>query len=117
MENVIIIGLLVLVVIIAVLRAMKHFKGGGCCGSGSNTLRSKKTLDGDKKGEKTLIIEGMHCENCAIRVENAINRLDGVVCRVNLKKKSAQVSYSQEPSVEELRRIVEKLDYQVTEIR
>ena len=117
MENLIIIGLLAVVVIIALLRAMKHFKGGGCCGSGSHTIRSKKTLTEARTGEKTLTIEGMHCENCAIRVENALNRLDGVVCRVNLKRKTAQVSYSREPSDEDLRSIVEKLGYTVTEIR
>ena len=117
MENLIIIGLLAVVLALAVLRAMKHFKGGGCCGGGSTTIRSMKTLSAPKLGEKTLIIDGMHCENCEIRVENALNRLDGAVGRVNWKKKTAIVSYSTEIPDSLLRDTVEKLGYTVTEIR
>lgn len=117
MENEIIIGILLIILVVAVLRAKKHFKGGGCCGSGSNTIRTKKTLTAPKLGEKTLVIEGMHCENCEIRVENALNRLDAVACRVNLKKKTAIVEFSAEVSDELLKTTVEKMGYQVTQIR
>lgn len=117
MENYTIIGLLILIILAAILRTRKHFKGGGCCGSGSNTIREKKTLTEPKIGEKVLVIEGMHCENCEIRVENALNRLDGVICKVNLKKKTATVSYSVEVSDELLKETVESRGYQVTEIR
>lgn len=117
MSNYIIIGILLVVIVIAVLRTKKHFRGGGCCGSGSNTIRSKKTLTEPKIGEKTLVIEGMHCENCEIRVENALNRLDNVACKVNLKKKTAIVSYSAEVSDNVLKETVEKLGYKVTNIR
>lgn len=117
MENAIIVGILLIVITFAVLRAKKHFKGGGCCGSGSTTIRDKKELTSPKLGEKSLIVEGMHCENCEIRVQNALNRLDGVACKVNLKKKTALVSYSQEISDGELKAAVEKLGYKVTSIR
>lgn len=117
MENAIIISILLVVIVAAVLRAKKHFKGGSCCGSGSNTIRSKKKLTEPKLGEMTLTVEGMHCENCEIRVENALNRLEGVVCKVNLRKKTAVVSYSREVSGQLLRETVEKLGYQVTDIR
>lgn len=116
MENYIIIGILLVIIVAAVMRAKKHFKGGGCCGSGSNTIREKKTLNGPKLGEKTLVIEGMHCENCEIRVENALNRLDGVVSKVNYKKKTAVVSYSAEVSDDLLKETVEKKGYKVVEI-
>ena len=113
----IILAILAVILILAVIRTAKHFKGGGCCGSGSNTIRDKKTLTEPKIGEKLLTVEGMHCENCEIRVENALNRLDGVLCKVNLKKKTATVSYSAEVSDEVLKETVEKLGYQVTQIR
>ncbi|MBP1582264.1 MAG: heavy-metal-associated domain-containing protein [Oscillospiraceae bacterium] len=112
----IIIGIIIVVLVAALLRVKNHFKGG-CCGSGSKTIRSKKTLTEAKLGEKVLLIEGMHCENCQARVENAVNRLDGVVCKVNLRKKEAVVSYSKEVSNEQLKEIVEKLGYQLIEIR
>lgn len=116
MENAIIIAILVVVVVIALLRAKKHFRGG-CCGSGGNTIRSKKALTQPKLGEKVLTVEGMHCENCQARVENALNRLDGVVCKVNLRKKTATVSYSVPVSDEQLKAPLEKLGYMVTAIR
>lgn len=116
MTDTIIILILIVVGSLALLRVRKHFKGGGCCGSGSNTIRTHKTLTTPIIGHKTMTIEGMHCENCLARIENAINRLDGVACRVNLRKKTATVSYSREISNEELSRLVEKLGYQVTKI-
>lgn len=116
MENYIIIGVLVLIVVIALLRAKKHFNGGGCCGSGGNTIRLKKTLDGPKLGEKVLTIEGMTCENCEIRVENALNRLDHVAASVRWRKKTAVVAYSAEVSDEALKAAVARLGYQVTDI-
>lgn len=115
MENAIIICIILFAVVIALLRVKKHFKGG-CCGSGS-TVRSKKKLTEPKLGEKVLEIEGMHCENCQNRIETALNRLDGVVCKVNLKKKTATVSYSTEVSDEKLTQIVEELGFQVRGIR
>lgn len=117
MENYIILGLLTVILTLALLRARKHFKGGGCCGSGGNTIRDKKTLVAPKIGEKVLTIEGMHCENCEIRVENALNRLDSVACKASWKKKTASVSYSEEVSDELLKGTVERLGYQVTQIR
>ncbi|MBQ8647970.1 MAG: heavy-metal-associated domain-containing protein [Oscillospiraceae bacterium] len=117
MTDLIIAAVLVLVVALALVRAKKHFKGGGCCGSGSTTIRDKKTLDAPALGEKTLQVEGMQCENCAIRVENALNRLDGVLCKVDLRKKTATVTYSAPVEDALLKTTVEKLGYQVTGIR
>lgn len=117
MENYIIIGIIAVVVLIAILRAMKHFKGGGCCGSGCNTIRDKKTLSGPKLGEKKLTIEGMSCINCEIRVENALNRLEQVSAKVSWKKGTAIVSYSAEVSDELLKSTIEKMGYKVTQIR
>ena len=43
-------------------------------------------------GQKRVQIEGMTCEHCKNRVENALNRLEGVSAKVNLKKKTADLS-------------------------
>ena len=117
MENAIILIILLVIIVLALLRTKKHFKGGGCCGSGSTTVRSHKKLTDPILGERILVVEGMHCENCRNRVENALNRLDGVVCKVNLQKKTATVSYSTEVSAMVLNETVEKMGYKVTDIR
>lgn len=116
MQNYIIIAILLAIIVIAVVRTVKHFKGGGCCSSGSNTIRSRKSLDATIIGERILTIEGMHCENCEIRVENALNRLENVECRVNWKKKTATVAYSAIVSDDLLKTTVERMGYQVTRI-
>lgn len=113
----VIIGILMVIFVAALFRVKKHFKGGGCCGSGGNTIRDKKTLTAPKIGEKILRIEGMHCENCEIRVQNALNRLDGVACKASWKKKTATVAYSTEVPDELLKTTVEKMGYQVTDIQ
>lgn len=117
MTDIVIVAVLILVLALALLRGRKHFKGGGCCGSKGGTIRDKKMLTAPKLGEKTLVIDGMSCENCEICVENALNRLDNVAAKVSHKKKTAVVSYSAEVSDELLKETVEKLGYSVVEIR
>ena len=116
MIDIIIILVLAVLVILAGVRAVRHFSGGGCCGSKGGTIRDNKPLDRPKLGEKTLTIEGMTCVNCEIRVENALGRIPHAAARVSHKKKTAVVSYSAEIADEVLRNAVEKLGYQVTAI-
>ena len=102
--------------LLAIPSSIKHFKGqGGCCGGG-NTVKEHKKLDAPKIGEKEILIEGMHCENCKNSVERAVNNIDGAVCKVNLKKKRAKVSYSKEISDEILRETIENVGFEVKEI-
>lgn len=116
MENILLILLLLTVLAIAALRVHKHFSGGGCCGSASDTIRTRKKLDAPVLCQKRLRIDGMHCKNCQARVENAINRLDGAACVVDLRKGIATVECAREVSDEQLRQAVEKLGYTVVEI-
>lgn len=112
--------LLVVVVIVAfaLKNSIGHFKGeGGCCDAGGGTLPNHKTLEGAKIGEKTVRIEGMHCENCKNRVERAINRIEGAVAHVDLKKNIAVVSYDRDISEDEIRKVVEEQDYKVISIQ
>lgn len=117
MENYIIAGILLVVIVLALRSSRKHFKGeGGCCGGGAEVKAKKKKLTGPVVAVKTIHIEGMHCEHCKNRVERLLNELDGASAHVNLKKKVAVVSMSREISDEELKAAVEAGDYQVTGI-
>ena len=116
MGNVIMIAILLVMVVLAVNSGRKHFKGsGGCCGGGGEE-RPHKKLEEPAVGQRVLSVEGMHCESCQARIEKAIDRLDGVVCKTNLHKKTATVTFSQPVSDDTLKEIVEKLGYRVTEI-
>lgn len=112
MQDFIIIAILVFILIIGVLNTVKHFKNkSGCCGSG-NTYVSKKKLK-NVIATKTFMIEGMTCENCKARVERYINDMDGIVGKVNLKKKELVVSMEKEVSDEEIKAVITKAGYEV----
>ncbi|MDE7477777.1 MAG: heavy-metal-associated domain-containing protein, partial [Lachnospiraceae bacterium] len=97
MGNVIIIGILAVLVFFAVKGTIKHSKGeGGCCGGGCTTTVEYKELDGAVVKKKVINIEGMHCENCKNSIERSINKIEGAVGSVNLKKKQCLVLMDRE---------------------
>lgn len=116
MDNIIIMAVLVLMIGFGIKSSIKHFKGqGGCCGGGSTYVSKKKLKNIIAK--KTVIVEGMSCENCKARVERIINDMDGAVGKVNLKNKELIVSMEQEISDENIKAAIEKAGYEVVEIR
>lgn len=116
MQDFIIIGIIVVVVVIAVLSSIKHFKGeGGCCGGGSYKPKRKKLAN--VKYQKTFKVDGMHCEHCKNRVEEAINDISGVAGRVNLKKGELTVSYADDVMDEIIKAKIEKAGYKLIVIK
>lgn len=65
---------------------------------------------------KELHIEGMTCASCAIRIENALKKLDGVgEVSVSYGSGRAKISYDKEKiTLSKIIAAIEKLDYQVT---
>lgn len=115
MESYIIIGILAVIVVLAVISSIKHFKGeGGCCGGGSYKPKKKK-LKGVKY-QKTFKVCGMHCEHCKNRVEEVVNDIKGVAGRVNLKKGELTVSYAEDVDDEVIKAKIEKAGYAVQRI-
>lgn len=118
MGTAIIIVILVIAVIFALRSSLKHMKGeGGCCGGSAAPKAKKKKLEGTKVAEKIIYIEGMHCENCKNSVERELNKIDGVVAKVNLQKNLAVVSMSRMVTEAELQEAVERVDFTVTKIQ
>ncbi|MCD8049100.1 MAG: heavy-metal-associated domain-containing protein [Clostridia bacterium] len=118
MGNIVIIAALVIVVIAAIVSSSKHFKGeGGCCGGGGCVKSERKKLDGAVVAKKEITIDGMHCKNCKAAVENAINKLDGAVAKVDLKRGVAIVSLDREVSNDVLRGAVIDAGYACLGIR
>ena len=64
-----------------------------------------------------LVIEGMHCQGCVKRVENALGALDGVNdVKVELEDKIATVEYdTQKVSLEEIKEAIEDIGFSVEE--
>lgn len=116
MGDTLLVGILLVLLTLALLRVKKHFRGG-CCSGGNAVLRDEKTLSEPILGRFCLRVSDMHCQNCQNRIENALNRLDGVLCRANWRKKTVTVCYSREFSAEEAVRVVEELGYHVDGLR
>lgn len=114
MANVVIILIIAVIIIFAARESIKHMKGeGGCCGGGSGIIEDKKKLDKPEIGKEVLKIEGMHCDNCRVRVQNALNKIDGAAAKVNLKKSEAVISMSREIPREEFRKVIEDIGYKL----
>lgn len=67
--------------------------------------------------KKMINIEGMSCSHCQMRVEKALNAVDGVKAKVSLKDKNAAVTLSKDVSDEALKQAVEDAGYQVISIQ
>lgn len=64
--------------------------------------------------KKEWHVEGMSCQHCAARVEEALNALEQVKsASVNLKKKCVKIKLLEDVSDEELRKAIEDAGYQV----
>ena len=90
----------------------------GCCGSGGDrvTRIAGAGKADDYPCHKAVTIDGMHCENCAARVANAFNQEEGMMAKVHLSKKRADI-YSQEPLEDgHIKQLVAKAGYMVTAI-
>lgn len=104
----------------AVKRMRKTLKNG-CCGiGGSDICKEIKIKDKNRAHypyRRILDIDGMHCKNCAIRVQNALNMLPGVYAGVNFRKKSAEIYMKNDMENAVLRKTVADAGYSVAGIR
>ena len=66
--------------------------------------------------EKNMIIKGVTCPHCNVRVENALNSVDGVKARVNAGAKCALVDCNDNITNADLIRAVQNAGYTVEKI-
>ena len=97
----------------------KARKGGGCCPEHEETVKRTGTADRNRRHYPytlKLKLGGMTCENCARRIENVLNSLDGVWASVDTGSRSAVVRCKSEPDVQLLSRTVAEAGYAVLEV-
>ncbi len=110
------IALLGVVIALAAWRtAVKFRRGGGCCGEREAAVKRVVTKKrGGYDHTLTLDIGGMTCGNCARKVENALNALDGVRAEVRIDTRKARVRCAGEPDEAAMREAVRRAGYVVT---
>ena len=111
--NIIIIIILVVILIPAVKTSITHMKGEGDCCGGPKEKPKKKKIEGKPIKKEILNIEGMQCNNCRVRLENKLNEIDDIVAKVNLAKKTAEISYYKDVEKTTIVEVVERLDFKV----
>lgn len=67
--------------------------------------------------KKIIEINGMTCEHCQARVEKALNTIEGVEAKVELKKKRAVVTLSKDIDDQLLADTVTEAGYEVTGVK
>ena len=91
-------------------------KGGGCCGEHEETVKRASVSDRNRAHypyETVLRIGGMTCDNCARKVENALNALPGTSAKVRIDTKTAIVRTKEAPDEALLRTAVSDAGYVV----
>ncbi len=71
-----------------------------------------------KKIKKQIIIEGMGCKQCAMKIEKALDNLESITkTKVNINKKEAIVTLKKDININILKEVVENLEYKVIDIK
>ena len=111
---------LAIIVVCAILSIRKRIKyGSACCGTHDAAPKKIKVKDKNKAHYPytyTLAVDGMHCSNCARRVENALNSKEGIWAKVNLENKSVLVRAKNQLKWEDLSPIISAEGYTLIEL-
>ena len=117
MGTIIVIFVLAIIVLCAIFSIRKRIKyGSSCCGTHDAAPAKIRVRDKNKAHYPytyTLTVDGMHCSNCARRVENALNSKDGVWAKVNLENKSVLVRSKNPLEIADLSKNISDIGYTV----
>lgn len=116
--TILIIAVIAVVAFITIRNYRKQLKEG-CCGAGGDEGPGAKVEPKDMNKEHypyiaDVSIEGMHCENCVRKVENAVNRIDGAWADVDLSTNSAKVLLKDPKLEKQIKMAIANNDFLVT---
>lgn len=114
LSTVIICLVLALICVLGIRSYIKKLKNG-CCGTSGDEVKRVRPSDRDVEHysyARRIVIEGMHCRNCALRIENAFNQREGFYATVDWKRGYALVCTKQPVEDDELRQVVLRCGYE-----
>lgn len=111
----------IILVIICIYSIKSYTKklSNGCCGGESDPVQSIKPQDENKKNYsycKKVYIEGMTCQNCQRRIENAFNQKDGCYMDIHLRKNVGMLYSKTSLSDEDIKDTIRAMGYEATQI-
>ncbi len=115
MGNLLIIAALIVIVFFAVYGTVKRIRfGSSCCGEKDPPEKKVKVRDKNRNNypyRYVLGVEGMHCSNCARRIENSFNSTDDRWARADISKKEVELLSKHEENEKTLSDIVSQAGY------
>ncbi len=115
MGNVIIITALIVIVICAIYSTVRRVRfGSSCCGEKTPPDKKVRVKDKNKSNypyEYVLKVDGMHCSNCARRIENAFNSTDGRWARADIANNEVMLLSKHEETQSDLSDVVSSAGY------
>lgn len=115
MADVLLVLVLACVVVAGVVAMRKRARqGSACCGEREEAPQRVRVTDRNKAHYPyvtTLAVGGMTCENCAIKVENALNVLPDTWATVSIDSHEARVLTKDAPNEATLRAAIREAGY------
>jgi copper chaperone CopZ len=121
LDKVIIYIVLALVLIFAVWGVIKRIRhGSSCCGeheAAPKKVRAKDTNKSHYPFVYELDVDGMHCANCARRVENGFNSESGLWARADIGRKKVFLRSKTQLDEPQIKKIISDAGYTLLGMR
>ena len=121
MRNIIIYITLALIIALAVYGTVKRIRhGSACCGEHEPPPKKIRVRDKNRNNYPyvyELTVDGMHCANCARRIENSFNSRDGMWARADIGRKTVDLRSKKEIGEAACRDIVSKAGYTLIKMK
>lgn len=115
MGTVVVLLILAAIIAFAVFGTIKRIRyGSSCCGERDPAPKKIKVSDKDKSHypySYELGIDGMHCSNCARRIENGFNKIPGMWAKADVSKKQVILMTKEQVEQNECFKIVSDSGY------
>ena len=121
MDKVIIYIVLAIVLIFAVLGVINRIRhGSSCCGeheAAPKKVRAKDTNKNHYPFVYELDVDGMHCANCARRVENGFNSITGLWAKADIGQKKVLLRSKTQMDEAQVKKIISDAGYTLLRMR
>ena len=121
MGEIIVVMTLILILALAVYGTVRRIRyGSSCCGTkeaGEKKVRVKDKNKANYPFTYVLSVDGMHCSNCAIRVENSLNETAGRWAKADVGKKEVLLRSKKAETESEISGIISSAGYTMLSLR
>ena len=115
MANIIIVLILAAAVGYGIYSFVHHLHcGGGCCGEHEAAAKKVRVADRDRSHyphQLVLGVDGMTCQNCQRRVENALNAMPGTWAAADLAAQQVSILTKEAPDETAIRQAIRDAGY------